>query len=53
MNSCRRFISSPIFIGWGHLGKESIAAVGVAGNLTMVMLALTQMLGVGTTTLIA
>jgi len=37
----------------GHLGKEAIAAVGVAGNLTMVVLALTQMLGVGTTTVIA
>src|SRR5215813_12160677 len=37
----------------GHLGKEAIAAVGVAGNLMMIVLALTQMLGVGTTTLIA
>ncbi|PYJ26452.1 MAG: MATE family efflux transporter [Verrucomicrobia bacterium] len=37
----------------GHLGKEAIAAVGVAGNITMVVLALTQMLGVGTTTLIS
>jgi putative MATE family efflux protein len=37
----------------GHLGKEAIAAVGVAGNLTMIVLALTQMLGVGTTTLIS
>src|SRR6266704_4921713 len=37
----------------GHLGKEAIAAVGLAGNLTMIVLALTQMLGVGTTTLIA
>jgi Na+-driven multidrug efflux pump len=37
----------------GHLGKEAIAAVGVAGNFTMVVLALTQMLGVGTTTLIS
>jgi len=37
----------------GHLGKEAIAAVGVAGNITMIVLALTQMLGVGTTTLIA
>src|SRR5260370_4139202 len=35
----------------GHLGKEAIAAVGVAGNITMIVLALTQMLGVGTTTL--
>src|SRR5438045_9564745 len=37
----------------GHLGKEAIAAVGVAGNLTFIVLALTQMLGVGTTTLIS
>src|SRR6478672_3229562 len=37
----------------GHLGKEAIAAVGLAGNITMIVLALTQMLGVGTTTLIA
>jgi len=37
----------------GRLGKEAIAAVGVAGNLTMIVLALTQMLGVGTTTLIS
>src|SRR5450432_4678038 len=37
----------------GHLGKEAIAAVGVAGNLMMIVLALTQMLGVGTTALIS
>ncbi len=37
----------------GRLGREAIAAVGVAGNLMMVVLALTQMLGVGTTALIA
>lgn len=37
----------------GRLGKEAIAAVGVAGNLTMIVLAVTQMLGVGTTTLIS
>jgi putative MATE family efflux protein len=37
----------------GHLGKEAIAAVGVAGNLTMIVLALTQMLGVGATALIS
>ena len=37
----------------GHLGKEAIAAVGVAGNLMMIVLALTQALGVGTTTLIS
>jgi MATE family, multidrug efflux pump len=37
----------------GRLGKEAIAAVGVAGNLMMIVLALTQMLGVGTTALIS
>src|SRR5437762_14177680 len=37
----------------GRLGKEAIAAVGVAGNLMMVVLALTQTLGVGTTALIS
>ncbi len=37
----------------GSLGKESVAAVGVAGNLTFVVLGLSQMLGVGTTTLIS
>ena len=37
----------------GSLGKEAIAGVGVAGNLTMIVLALTQMLGVGTTALIS
>jgi putative MATE family efflux protein len=37
----------------GSLGKEAIAAVGLAGNLMMIVLALTQALGVGTTTLIS
>src|ERR687889_1026514 len=37
----------------GRLGKESIAAVGVAGNLTFIVLALSQMLGVGTTTVVS
>ena len=37
----------------GRLGKEAVAAVGVAGNLTFLVLAATQMLGVGTTTLIS
>ena len=37
----------------GRLGKEAVAAVAVAGNLTFVVLAITQMLGVGTTTLVA
>ena len=37
----------------GHLGKEAVAGVGVAGNLTFIVLAITQMLGVGTTTLVS
>ena len=37
----------------GRLGKEAIAAVGLSGNLMMLVLALTQMLGVGTTTVIS
>jgi putative MATE family efflux protein len=37
----------------GRLGTEAVAAVGLSGNLTFVVLALTQMLGVGTTTLVA
>jgi putative MATE family efflux protein len=37
----------------GRLGKEAIAGVGMAGNLTFLVLALTQALGVGTTALIA
>ena len=37
----------------GRLGKEAVAAVGVAGNLTFVVLAATQMLAVGTTTLVS
>ena len=37
----------------GRLGKEAVAAVGVAGNITFIVLALTQMLGVGTTTLVS
>jgi len=37
----------------GRLGREAIAAVGVAGNLMMVVMALTQTLGVGTTALLA
>ncbi len=36
-----------------RLGKEAIAGVSLAGNLMFVVLALTQMLGVGTTTLIS
>jgi Na+-driven multidrug efflux pump len=37
----------------GRLGTESVAAVGIAGNLSFVVLALTQMLGVGTTTVVS
>jgi putative MATE family efflux protein len=37
----------------GRLGKEAIAGVGMSGNLTFLVLALTQALGVGTTALIA
>lgn len=37
----------------GRLGKEALAGVGIAGNLTFVVLAVTQMLAVGTTTLIS
>src|SRR6188472_4355291 len=37
----------------GRLGKESVAAVGVAGNLMFISLAVTQMLGVGTTVLLS
>lgn len=37
----------------GRLGKEAVAAVGVAGNLTFLVLAATQMLAVGTTTLVS
>jgi putative MATE family efflux protein len=36
-----------------RLGKEAIAGVGIAGNLSFIVLAITQMLGVGTTTLIS
>ena len=37
----------------GRLGKEAIAAVGIAGSLMMIVMALTQTLGVGTTALIS
>jgi putative MATE family efflux protein len=37
----------------GRLGSEAVAGVGVAGNLTFVVLAISQMLGVGTTTLVS
>ena len=37
----------------GRLGKEAVAAVAIAGNLTFIVLAITQMLAVGTTTVIS
>jgi len=36
-----------------RVGKEAIAGVGLAGNWMLIVLALTQMLGVGTTVLIS
>ncbi len=37
----------------GRLGTTAVAAVGIAGNWTFIVLALTQMLGVGTTTVVS
>ena len=37
----------------GRLGTHAIAGVGIAGNATFIVLALTQMLGVGTTTVVS
>jgi len=37
----------------GHLGKESVAAVGLAANIMLLVLAATQVLGIGTTTLVS
>jgi putative MATE family efflux protein len=37
----------------GRLGKEAVAAVGIAGNLQFIVLAVTQMLAVGATTLVS
>ncbi len=37
----------------GRLGKEAVAGVGIAGNLTFIVLAISQMLGVGITTLVS
>jgi putative MATE family efflux protein len=37
----------------GRLGSEAVAAVGISGNLTFIVLAISQMLGVGTTTLVS
>lgn len=37
----------------GRLGTQAVAAVGIAGNLNFLVLALTMMLGVGTTALVS
>ena len=37
----------------GRLGTDAVAAVALSGNLMFVVLAATQMLGVGTTTLVS
>ena len=37
----------------GRLGTEAVAAVAISGNLAFVVLAITQMLGVGITTLVS
>ena len=37
----------------GRLGTAAVAGVGIAGNLSFIVLALTQMLGVGTTTVVS
>jgi putative MATE family efflux protein len=45
------FLADLYFVG--RLGKEAIAGVGMAGNFMFLVLALTQSLGVGATSLIA
>src|SRR5262249_54330663 len=43
-----------VALSWvGRRGKEAVAAVGIAGNLMFLVLAVTQMLGVGTTALVS
>src|SRR5437868_1459882 len=37
----------------GRLGKDAVAAVSLSGNLTFIVLAASQMVGVGTTSLVA
>jgi putative MATE family efflux protein len=37
----------------GRLGKEAVAGVAIAGNLTFIVFAITQMLSVGITTLVS
>lgn len=45
------FLADLYFVG--RLGPEAIAGVGLAGSLTLIVLALTQSLGVGATALVA
>jgi putative MATE family efflux protein len=45
------FLADLYFVG--RLGKEAIAGVGLGGNLMLLVVALTQSLGVGATSLIA
>ena len=37
----------------GRLGTAAVAGVGIAGNISFIVLAMTQMLGVGTTTVVS
>jgi putative MATE family efflux protein len=37
----------------GRIGPEAVAAISISGNLTFVVLGLSQMLGIGTTTLVS
>ena len=37
----------------GRLGTDAVAAVGIAGNLSFIVLGLTQMIGIGTTTVVS
>ena len=37
----------------GRLGTDAVAAVGLAGNLSFIVIAITQVLGVGATTLVS
>ncbi len=45
------FLADLYFVG--RLGKESVAGVSLAGTVMFLVLALTQSLGVGATTLVA
>src|SRR5262245_49840362 len=45
------FLADLYFVG--RLGKEAIAAVTLSGNIMMIVMAMTQMLAVGTTTLVS